>query len=164
MTASYRKSLQTKLDNKLIALVKPSYMSNDEYKIACNMEFVDPTVKNGSYLHWLMTADEGEDTTFKTKEKVHALIVNALKKKYLLDIDNADQCSYFCDGIVDNVMKDRRFVEQLLEAIFEAYPGTELFNYCWRLNRAFGFTSKYYFSKEHESLVDIVKTVVNGKD
>jgi len=150
MTVSYRKSLQTKLDNKLIALVKPSHMSNDEYKIACNMESFDPTIKNGSYLHWLMTADEGEDSAFKIKEKVHALIVNALKKKYLLDIDDAEQCSYFYDGIVDNVVKDKHFVEQLIESVFEAYPDTELFDCCWRLNRAFGFTSKYYFSKDHE--------------
>lgn len=160
MTKAHQKSLQTKLDNKLINLIKPVGMLPDQYKIACNLEGVEPTVRNGSFLHWVMTTDDGPGSD--VADEVHELIINAIRKKYLLDPDDVEQCSYFCDAIRDNITKRKEYVTNLIEATFEGYPNTPMFDYCRTLNKAFGFTSQYYFSSNHKSIVDAIKEVING--
>ena len=124
-------------------------MSVNEYKIACNLDCIDPSIENGQFLHWLITADGDCPAVV---EKVHNAIVNAIRKKYLLDFTNEEQCSYFCDAIRDIVLKDRKFVTDLLEAVLKIYKGApsygaEVFNYCKRLNKAIGFTAVEYFKR-----------------
>ena len=132
--------LRKRLDTKLIKLVKPDNMSVDEYKIACNLEGFDASVENGSFLHWLVTSPA------IVEMKVRAAILNALKKKYLLDESNIEQMSYFCDAVRDVVIKDHEWTTSLLEAVLKNYKGTEVYNFCSRLNKAVGFTSIGYFT------------------
>lgn len=145
------KSLRKKLDNKLIKLVAPAGMSVDAYRIACNLEGFDATIENGTFLHWIITsASEDSDDT---EDKVHSAIVNALAKGYLLDADNPVQCAYFCDAICDVLLKDKDYTTKLLEGVFNGYKdstkyGLEVFNYCKKLNKAFGFTPIEYFNSK----------------
>lgn len=137
-------SLRKKLDIRLIKLVKPEDMSIDEYRIACNLnEFFDASVENGSFLHWIITSTGDDDDIV---DKVHAAVIRALDKKYLLDLDDKVQCSYFCDAIRDICIKDHAWAEQLFEVVLKNYKGTEVFNFCKTLNKAFGFTSIEYFN------------------
>ena len=108
------KTLRKRLDTKLIKLIAPKDMSVAEYKIKCNLEGIDPTVENGPFLHWIMTAD-GND--YSISKNVHNAIVNALNKKYLLDLDNAEQCSYFCDAMCDIVLANHDYKTKMFEAL-----------------------------------------------
>ena len=142
------KTLRKRLDTKLIKLIAPNNMSVAEYKIKCNLEGIDPSVENGQFLHWVMTAD-GDDT--KVVEKVHNAIVNALNKKYLLDLDNAEQCSYFCDAMCDIVLANHDYKTKMFEAVLKNYKGSggygdKVFNHCKDLNKSFGFTNVEYFN------------------
>ena len=148
MDNSKAKTLRKRLDTKLIKLIAPKDMSAAEYKIACNLEGIDPTAENGQFLHWVMTAD-GDDT--KIVEKVHNAIVNALEKKYLLVLDDAEQCSYFCDAIRDVLLKDREYCTKLLDAVLKNYKdsdgyGNDVFDFCKRLNKCIGLTCTEYFN------------------
>lgn len=140
--------LRKRLDTMLIKLVAPKGMGVDEYKIACNLDNIDPSVENGQFLHWVMTAHSNEET--KVEDKVHNAIVNALKKKYLLDFSNVEQCSYFCDAIHDIVLDDKEYAKNLLEAVFNSCKdapnyGKDVFDYCKKLNKWLGLTSVEYF-------------------
>lgn len=141
-------ALRKRLDSRLIKLIAPKGMSVHEYKIACNLNEVDATVENGQFLHWVMTAEDGEETD--VADKVHTAIVNALEKKYLLDESSAEQCSYFCDAVKDVLLKDKEYTTQLLEAVLKNYKSSsghalEVFDFCKRLNKAFGLTTVEYF-------------------
>lgn len=132
----------------LIKLVAPKGMSVNEYKIACNLDNIDPSIENGQFLHWVMTAHSNEET--KVEDKVHNAIVNALKKRYLLDFSNAEQCSYFCDAIRDIVLDDKEYAKNLLEAVFSTckdapHYGKDVFDYCKKLNKGLGLTRVEYF-------------------
>lgn len=144
-------TLRRRLDTKLIKLIAPKGMSVDEYKIACNLNEVDATVENGSFLHWVMTAEDGEESD--VADKVHAAVVNALEKKYLLDESSAEQCAYFCDAVRDVLLKDKEYSTLLLEAVLKNYKdasgyGIEVFNFCKSLNKAFGLTEVEYFNDD----------------
>lgn len=144
------KELRKKLDSRLIKLIAPKGMSEHEYKIACNLNEVDATVENGSFLHWVMTAEDGEESD--VADKVHAAVVNALEKKYLLDESSVEQCSYFCDAVRDVLLKDKEYSTLLLEAVLKNYknssgPALEVFDFCKQLNKAFGFTHIEYFNQ-----------------
>lgn len=144
-------TLRKRLDSRIIKLVAPVGMSIDEYKIACNLNDVNPTVEDGPFLHWVMTAEDGEESN--VADKVHAAVVNALEKKYLLDESSAEQCSYFCDAVKDVLLKDKEYSTLLLEAVLRNYKDTdgyavEVFNYCKRLNKAFGLTEVEYFNDD----------------
>ena len=143
MEKKYAHMLRKKLDKKIINLVKPESMDFEEYIVACNLQNIEPSVENGMYLHWLMTAD-GDD--YRIVEKVEDAIVKALSNGYLLDFDNKVQCGYFCDAIRDICVKDKDFTTKLLEAVLKNYEdGNVVFDYCKRLNKTFGFTSIRYF-------------------
>lgn len=146
MRKSTTKELRKKLDTKIIGLVKPANMSIDEYRIACNLENINPSVEDGQYLHWLITAANVE-SNWKLAKQVKSTILNALKKKYLLDESDIEQQSYFCDAILDIFLKDKEWVTNLLEATLENYKGTIAFDFCKSLNKAFGFTDIEYFNK-----------------
>ena len=138
--------LRHRLDILLLKLVKPEGMSIDEYRIACNLQGgFDATVEYGPFLHWILMVD-GDDSD--VVEKVKSVVINALNGGYLLDKQNIKQCSYFCDAIRDLVLKDKYWCERLLEAILgnDAYRGTDVYDYCKTLNKAFGFTSVGYFN------------------
>lgn len=142
------KTLRKRLDTKLIKLIAPNNMGVAEYKITCNLEGIDPSVENGQFLHWVMTAD-GDDT--KLAKKVHNAIVNALEKKYLLVLDDAEQCSYFCDAISDVLFKDKEYCTKLLDAVLKNYKGSDgngniVFEFCKRLNKGLGLTRTEYFN------------------
>lgn len=140
--------LRKRLDTSLLKLVKPKDMSIDEYRIACNLQGVfDATVEYGPFLHWILTAGR-DDCKVKVVEKVESIIINALSGGYLLDNQNIKQCSYFCDAIRDLVVKDKYWCKRLLEAILgnDAYKGTDVYDYCKTLNKAFGFTTIGYFN------------------
>ena len=144
------RELRKKLDNKLIKLVAPAGMSIAEYKINCNLEGFEPSVENGMFLHWVMTAG-GDDANLV--EKVDKAILNAIIKKYLLDTSNEEQCSYFCDAVRDLVLKDKDYATDLLEAVFKNYKdssgyGPDVFDFCKRLNKCLGLTAIEYFSHE----------------
>ena len=128
-------------------------MSEHEYKIACNLNEVDATVENGPFLHWVMTAEDGEESD--VADKVHAAVVNALEKKYLLDESSAEQCSYFCDAVRDVLLKDKEYSTLLLEAVLKNYKNSsglalEVFDFCKQLNKAFGFTRIEYFNQDFD--------------
>ena len=142
MDSKKNHALRKKLDDKIISLVKPINMTNAEYCITCNIEDFEPSVENGSYLHWLVTSNGDADII----EKVHLALVHALEKKYLLDITNDEQMSYFYDAIVDICIKDKEWTGQIVEAVLKSYEGTEVFNLCKRLNKAIGYTSVKYFN------------------
>ena len=143
------KELRKRLDSTIIKLVAPRGMSVMEYKIQCNLNEFDATVENGMFLHWVMTAKDGDGTD--VEDKVHDAIVNALDKKYLLDVDNKEQCAYFCDALKFVLLKDKEYSTRLLEGVLKGYKdsdgyGIEVFNFCKSLNKAFGFTSVEYFN------------------
>ena len=144
MRKSTAKDLRKKLDTKIIGLVKPANMSIDEYRIACNLENINPSVEDGQYLHWIMTAD-GDDADIC--EKVDNAIVNALEKRYLLDSSNTEQIAYFCDAIKDLVLRDKDYTTRLLEAILKNYKGTAVFDFCKKLNKCIGLTHIEYFNE-----------------
>ena len=157
------KELRTKLSNKLIKLVAPAGMSIDEYKIQCNFNALDASIENGMFLHWVMTAKDGDDTN--VEDQVHDAIINALEKKYLLDTSNAEQCSYFCDAIRDMVLQDKDYTTKLLEAVLKNYKdsdgyGADVFDFCKKLNKCLGFTSVEYFN--YGSLKDVVTKMMRN--
>lgn len=151
MRKSTTKELRKKLDTKIIGLVKPANMSIDEYRIACNLENINPSVEDGPFLHWVMTTNESEDLGIV--DKVRRAIVSALGKKYLIDASSQVQCSYFCDAVQNIIAKDHWYAEKILEAVLKNYKDTsgyavEVFNYCKRLNKAFGLTEVEYFNED----------------
>ena len=143
--------LRKRLDSRIIKLVAPAGMSIDEYKIACNLNGIDPTVEAGPFLHWVMTTDESED--LGVVDKVRRAIVSALEKKYLIDTSSQVQCSYFCDAVQSIITKNKWYAENILEAVLKNYKdaggyAVEVFNYCKRLNKAFGLTEVEYFNDD----------------
>ena len=143
------KALRKRLDSRILKLVAPKDMAVHEYKIACNLEEIDPTVENGQFLHWIMTAHDSDETN--VADKVHNAVINALKKKYLLDTDNLEQCSYFCDAVRDIVLDDKDYAINVLEAVLKNYKdspgyGVEVFAFCKQLNKGLGLTSVEYFA------------------
>ena len=142
-------SLRKRLDSRIIKLVTPVGMSIDEYKIACNLNGVNPTVEDGPFLHWIMTTSTCVE--HDVVDEVRRAIVSALDKKYLIDASCQVQCSYFCDAVQSIIAKDKWYAEKILEAVLKNYKDTsgyavEVFNYCKRLNKAFGFTPVEYFN------------------
>ena len=97
MDAKKAKDLRKKLDSKIIKLIAPKGMSVAEYKIQCNLNEIDATIENGMFLHWVITAHDGEDTN--VEGKVHDAIVKGLEQQYLIDVDSQEQCEYFCDAV-----------------------------------------------------------------
>ena len=148
MDAKKAKDLRKKLDSKIIKLIAPKGMSVAEYKIQCNLNEIDATLENGMFLHWVMTAHDGEDTN--VEGKVHDAIVKGLEQQYLIDTDSQEQCAYFCDALKHLLLKDKDYSTRILDAVLKNYKhsskcGLEVFNFCKRLNKAFGFTSTEYF-------------------
>lgn len=137
-------ALRKKLDDKVINVVKPDGMPIDVYRVKCSLNGVDATLQNGQFLHWVMTA--GQD------DRVQKAIVGALKMKYLLDLEDKEQCSYFFDGIVDMCIKDKDFVTSILEVILTKYKGTAVFDWCKRLNKDLGYTEIEYFNFKRKAL------------
>ena len=86
MDAKKAKDLRKKLDSKIIKLIAPKGMSVAEYKIQCNLNEIDATIENGMFLHWVMTAHDGEETN--VEGKVHDAIVKGLEQQYLIDVDS----------------------------------------------------------------------------
>ena len=147
MDKSREKALRKKLDNMLIKLVAPPGMGVTEFKIECNLNAIDATVENGVFLHWVMISSGDDDIV---ANKVDRAIINAINKKYLLDTSNKDQCARFCDAVRDLVLIDKHYAADLIEAVLNNYKesdghGPDVFDFCKRLNKAFGFTSVEYF-------------------
>ena len=148
MDAKKAKDLREKLDSKIIKLIAPKGMSVDEYKIQCNLNEIDATLENGMFLHWVMTAHDGEETN--VEGKVHDAIVKGLDQQYLIDIDSQEQCEYFCDAVKHLLLRDKEYIIRIFDAVLKNYKhsskyGLDVFNFCKRLNKAFGFTSTEYF-------------------
>ena len=148
MDAKKAKDLRKKLDSKIIKLIAPKGMSVAEYKIQCNLNEIDATLENGMFLHWVMTAHDGEETN--VEGKVHDAIVKGLEQQYLIDIDNQEQCAYFCDAVKHLLLRDKEYIIRIFDAVLKNYKhsskyGLDVFNFCKRLNKAFGFTSTEYF-------------------
>ena len=142
------KDLRKKLDSKIIKLIAPKGMSVAEYKIQCNLNEIDATLENGMFLHWVMTAHDGDETN--VEGKVHDAIVKGLEQQYLIDVDSQEQCEYFCDAVNHLLLRDKDYSTRILDAVLKNYKnsskyGLEVFNFCKRLNKAFGFTSTEYF-------------------
>lgn len=153
MDTKKAKDLRKKLDSKIIKLIAPKGMSVAEYKIQCNLNGIDATLENGAFLHWVMTAHDGEETN--VEGKVHDAIVKSLEQKYLIDVDSQEQCEYFCDAVKHLLLKDKDYSTRILDAVLKNYKhsnkyGLEVFNFCKKLNKAFGLTSTEYF--EHGDL------------
>lgn len=143
------KDLRKKLDSKIIKLIAPKGMSVAEYKIQCNLNEIDATLENGMFLHWVMTAHDGDETN--VEDKVHDAIVKGLEQQYLIDVDSQEQCEYFCDAVNHLLLRDKDYSTRILDAVLKNYKnsskyGLEVFNFCKRLNKAFGFTSTEYFN------------------
>lgn len=148
MDAKKAKDLRKKLDSKIIELIAPKGMSVAEYKIQCNLNGIDATLENGMFLHWVMTAYDGEETN--VEGKVHDAIVKSLEQQYLIDVDSQEQCEYFCDAVKHLMLRDKDYSTRILDAVLKNYKysskcGLEVFNFCKTLNKAFGFTSTEYF-------------------
>ena len=119
-----------------------------EYKIQCNLNEIDATLENGMFLHWVMTAYDGDETN--VEDKVHDAIVKSLEQQYLIDVDSQEQCEYFCDAVKHLLLKDKEYTTRIFDAVLKNYKhsskyGLDVFNFCKRLNKAFGFTSTEYF-------------------
>ena len=148
MDAKKAKDLRKKLDSKIIKLIAPKGMSVAEYKIQCNLNEIDATLENGMFLHWVMTAHDDEETNVESK--VHDAIVKGLEQQYLIDIDSQEQCEYFCDAVKHLLLRDKEYIIRIFDAVLKNYKhsskyGLDVFNFCKRLNKAFGFTSTEYF-------------------
>ena len=133
MDAKKAKDLRKKLDSKIIKLIAPKGMSVAEYKIQCNLNEIDATLENGMFLHWVMTAHDGEDTN--VEGKVHDVIVKGLEQQYLIDTDSQEQCEYFCDAVKHLLLKDKDYSTRILDAVLKNYKhsnkcGLEVFNFC----------------------------------
>ena len=142
------KDLRKKLDSKIIKLIAPKGMSVAEYKIQCNLNEIDATLENGMFLHWVMTAYDGDETN--VEDKVHDAIVKGLEQQYLIDVDSQEQCEYFCDAVKHLLLRDKDYSTRILDAVLKNYKhsskyGLEVFNFCKQLNKAFGLTSTEYF-------------------
>ena len=150
MDKKYAHMLRKKLDKKIINLVKPDAMDVEEYIVNCHLQGFEPSVENGMYLHWLMTAS-GDNISIV--QQVEDAIVNALSKKYLLDLDDDLQCSYFCDAVRDICVKDKDYATHIFEAVLKNVDEDhEVFKFCRSLNKVFGFTSVKYFNNDIENL------------
>lgn len=148
MDAKKAKDLRKKLDSKIIKLIAPKGMSVAEYKIQCNLNGIDATLENGMFLHWVMTAHDGDETN--VEDKVHDAIVKGLEQQYLIDVDSQEQCEYFCDAVKHLLLRDKDYTTRILDAVLKNYKnsskyGLEVFNFCKQLNKAFGFTPTEYF-------------------
>ncbi|MBP5784335.1 MAG: hypothetical protein J6W16_01965 [Methanobrevibacter sp.] len=147
MNKSDNHALREKLLNKLIKIIAPKGMSAYEYRVQCNLNGVEASIEDGPFLYWLITnaCRPNENTIIVNKSIIHAI-----NQKYLLDFDNEKQCAYFCDAIRDSLMDDKWWTEKLLEAVLKNYKsfpgyGKDVFDFCKRLNKAFGLTSVEYF-------------------
>jgi hypothetical protein len=87
MTKAKQNELCKRLDRQLIAIISPKDMTYEEYCNNCNLNGFRPSVLDGMFLHWLMTADG----CYEQVEQVQKKILNALEKKYLLDLDDTEQ-------------------------------------------------------------------------
>lgn len=156
---TYRKWLST----TIIKLVKPPAMGIDEYRINCEMRGFKPEVENGMFLHWVMTAQDSDESDVAAK--VRRLIVCALRKGYLLEEGNDLQASYFCDALRNAVPSDQDYMIALIEAFFDHCSSGPAFDFVRKLNKAFGFTDSYYFSEteRHPDFSGVVKLVTSGK-
>lgn len=156
---TYRKWLTT----AIIKLVKPPAMGVDEYRINCEMHGFKPEVENGMFLHWVMTAKDGDESD--VAPKVRRLIVCALRKGYLLEAGNDLQASYFCDALRDATPDDKDYMTALIEAFFDHCSSGPAFDFVRKLNRAFGFTDSYYFSETERrpDFSDAIKRVMRAK-
>ena len=157
MDAKKAKDLREKLDSKIIKLIAPKGMSVAEYKIQCNLNGIDATLENGAFLHWVMTAHDGEETN--VEGKVHDAIVKSLEQQYLIDVDSQEQCEYFCDAVKHLLLKDKEYTTRIFDAVLKNYKysskyGLEVFNFCKRLNKAFGFTATEYF--DYDGCKDLI--------
>ena len=133
MDAKKAKDLRKKLDYKIIQLIAPKGMSVAEYKIQCDLNDIDATLENGMFLHWVMTARDGEDTN--VEGKVNDAIVKGLEQQYLIDVDSQEQCEYFCDAVKHLLLKDKDYSTRILDAVLKNYKhsskcGLEVFNFC----------------------------------
>ena len=133
MDAKKAKDLRKKLDSKILKLIAPKGMSVAEYKMQCNLNEIDATLENGMFLHWVMTAHDGEDTN--VEGKVHDAIVKCLEQQYLIDIDSQEQCAYFCDVVKHLLLKDKDYSSRILDAALKNYKhsskcGLEVCNFC----------------------------------
>lgn len=148
MTSNQAKAFRKRLDKKILNAILPEGMSAYEYKLHCDVEGFSPSVENGMFLHFLITAKPDYDEQEKI---VHNAIIGALSKKYLLDPTDDEQCSYFCDAIRDVLLRDKWFAEKLLETVLLNYKDennktlASVFDFCKTLNKAFGLTSVEYF-------------------
>ena len=88
------KDLRKKLDSKIIKLIAPKGMSVAEYKIQCNLNGIDATLENGMFLHWVMTAYDGEETN--VEGKVH---------------DGADGSNWFTltNSVINNMYSNNNY-------------------------------------------------------
>lgn len=142
-----KKTLQKRLDTKILKLVCPKDMDIDEYRIRCELESIVPSTSNGMFLHWIMTSyGDKEDT-----EAVQRAVVNALKGMYLLDASNEEQCGYFCDAVKALILIDRFFATDIIEIILSNYKSADgcladVFDFCRSLNKGFGLTKVEYFN------------------
>ena len=157
MDAKKAKDLRKKLDSKIIKLIAPKGMSVAEYKIQCNLNEIDATLENGMFLHWVMTAHDGDETN--VEGKVHDAIVKGLEQQYLIDVDSQEQCEYFCDAVKHLLLRDKDYSTRILDAVLKNYKhsskhGLEVFNFCKRLNKAFGLTSTEYF--DYDGYKDLI--------
>ena len=157
MDAKKAKDLRKKLDSKIIKLIAPKGMSVAEYKIQCDFNEIDATIENGMFLHWVMTAHDGEETN--VEGKVHDAIVKGLEQQYLIDTDSQEQCEYFCDAVKHLLLRDKEYIIRIFDAVLKNYKhsskyGLEVFNFCKQLNKAFGLTSTEYF--DYDGYKDLI--------
>lgn len=142
-----KKTLQKRLDTKILKLVCPKGMDIDEYRIRCELESIVPSTSNGMFLYWIMTSYGDKEAT----EAVRRAVVNALKGMYLLDASNEEQCSYFYDAVRALVLIDRFFATDIIAIILSNYKSADgcladVFDFCRSLNKGFGLTTVEYFN------------------
>ena len=116
-----KKTLQKRLDTKILKLVCPKGMDIDEYRIRCELESIVPSTSNGMFLHRIMTSYGDKEAT----EAVRRAVVNALKGMYLLDASNEEQCSYFYDAVRALVLIDRFFATDIIAIILSNYKSAD---------------------------------------
>lgn len=135
---------RTRLCKKIVKLVAPEGMSYEQYVIACAANGIEVSLDNGQFLHWLVSNKDNSAIS----DKVRLLLVEAVKDKYLLDPDNAEQIEYFKDAMINVIFLPYEYAKDMFEAILSTTKNDipDVFNAVKSINKAFGLTAVEYFN------------------
>ena len=139
---------------KILEMIAPAGMSAGEYILHCSVNGVNADPLDVAFSEWLIKESFMSDADFY--EKVGDLIAESIKDGELLALP---EISEEADAMLSELLPDavmassNRVKAVLFEAVLDAAPKTSRsWEVAWRLNKAFGFTSAWYFSKDERDM------------